>query len=146
MSLSNGFDHSALSPREVEARDSKFHPENTPANAKPVKLAKGPDGAGFNDKGPFKDLDKEWRAKMDSGKDEELRAEASQVSLNEVANQTLKDADQDLASAKATATAAGKQYADNTKANRMKVKYIRQLLEARGKEPAARDLDLVSKT
>jgi hypothetical protein len=146
MSLANGFDHSPHTPKEYEAHDRKFHPENAPANAKPVKLAKGPNGAGLNDKGPFKDLDKEWRAKMDGGKDEELRGEASQVSLNEVANQTNKASDMDLAAAKADAVEAGKQYADATKANKMKVRYIRGLLEARGKEPSAHDLGLVSKS
>jgi hypothetical protein len=131
--------------------DPGFHPENTPANAdkfgvKTKKLEKGPNGPGLNDKGPFKNLDKTWREKFEAAKDEELRAEASKIGLNEVANQTLKAADLDLAAKRAAASDAAQQYTDATKANKLKVQYIRHLLESRGKEPAAKDLGIQSKT
>lgn len=134
-----GFDHSPKG----------FHPENEPLNKDKFaakKLEKGPNGPGMNDKGPWSKLDKTWKENLEAAKDDELRAKASQIALNEVANQTNKAADLDLAAAKAKATAAAEQYTTNTKANKLKVQYIRHLLEARGKEPAARDMGLVSKT
>ncbi len=102
-----------------------FHTEN-----KPVVLRR----AGRPRKTPFADLPEDWKEKFSSGKDEDIRSESSSVALAEVANQASKKLDEDLAEKLAAAKAAGEQYSEASKLNKLKLTYLRQLLEARGKE------------
>ena len=99
---------------------------------------------GFGKKDPFADLPGEWKERINAGEDAVLRAEASQVSFNEIANQTVKKGDPHLKEMVAAAKEAGRQYADATKANKLKLAYLRNLLEARGKEPNAFSMGLQS--
>jgi hypothetical protein len=95
-------------------------------------------------KDPWSGLPKEWKERIDAGQDEELRSESSKVAFNEIANQTIKKADPHLKEAVSAAREAGRQYVDATKANKLKLAYLRNLLEARGKEPNAFSMGLES--
>ena len=82
----------------------------------------------------FADLPKDWRAKYEDAKDDEIRAEAGKVAFNEVANQACKAGDQHLAEMAEAHKEAGAQYAEATKSNKEKLSFLRHILEGRGKE------------
>jgi hypothetical protein len=91
-------------------------------------------GRGRPRKDPYADLPKEWCAQMEGALDEEIRAVASKVALDEVLNKRLKSEDLHLKEKQLEAKEAGEQYADATKVNTLKLVYLRLLLELRGKE------------
>ncbi len=92
-----------------------------------------PRGRGRSKKGPFDDLDSVFKEAVESATDDDIRKKISEVALNEAQNQENKKLDQDLAEKKAAAKSAGLQYAEGTKANRLRIGYARSILEARGK-------------
>jgi len=84
-------------------------------------------------KEPFADLSEEFKDKANSSTDEELKRIASETAFAQHENLVAQKDDQDLAEKKEQAKIAGEQYAQATKTNKLKIKYIYQLLEARGK-------------
>jgi hypothetical protein len=129
---------------DFERKAKGFHPENEPP--KPDRMKKGPNGPGLNDKGPWAKLPLEWRENMEAATDGDLRSESSKVAFAEIANQTVKAGDEDLAALKAQASEADEPYRAATKANKLKLSFLRSLLEARGQEPSAFDMGLQSRT
>lgn len=82
---------------------------------------------------PYADLPEEFKDAIESGTDDEIRRRVAEVAFAEQENLRLKADDQDLAERKAAAKAAGEQYSDATKMNRLKIKYAHSVLEGRGK-------------
>lgn len=82
----------------------------------------------------LEELAPEWKQALEDASDEEVKVKVSVVALNEQDNQNLKDADEDLASAKEAVKVASEQYVSATKVNKAKIKYAKYLLESRGKQ------------
>lgn len=84
-------------------------------------------------KDPFEDLPEEFKSAVDDGDEAKLRDLASQTALAQTELMEAKKNDQDLAEKKAIAKEAGVVYRDGTKLNRLKLEYIHEALESRGK-------------
>ena len=84
-------------------------------------------------KTPFSDLPDEFKDKIAQGDEALVRAEASAVAMAESENLATKALDMDLVACRATYTAAGAQYAEATKMNKLKLKFIHQTLQGRGR-------------
>ncbi len=79
-------------------------------------------------------LDEGYRASVEQGTEEQIRALISKTAIAEYENQLAKKNDQDLADAKARAKYAGEGYSDNTKIHKARIAYAYYILESRGKE------------
>lgn len=86
-----------------------------------------------NKKNPFEDLSDDWRDKVATMDSELIRLEMAQVTMNEQDNQSAMEDDDDLQNAKEQAKIAGEGYKEATKANKLKLKFLRQVLEDKGK-------------
>jgi hypothetical protein len=84
-------------------------------------------------KEPFEDLDKDFKALIESATEEDIRKKISEVALNEFQNQENKKADGQLAEAGAAYKEAGAQYKEATKHNKLRIGYARFMLDSRGK-------------
>ncbi len=86
-------------------------------------------------KGKFDDLNKEFKDKVDgaSGDMEVVKRLLLETAINEEMNQVAKEKDLDLAEKKEQASAAGYDYAQATKQNKLRIKYAAEILEANGK-------------
>ncbi len=87
----------------------------------------------FAKKGPFDDLDSDFKTSIEGMKDDEIKAKIFEVACNEVDNLKAKKDDQDLKDKKESAKMAGETYTESTKFNRMRIGYAKFILEARGK-------------
>jgi hypothetical protein len=84
-------------------------------------------------KDKYDDLSDEFKAKVEAASDEQLIEILGEVSKNEELNRRCKEDDTDLANLKETYDAANGPYKDSTKANRLKTRFVYDLLRARGK-------------
>jgi hypothetical protein len=84
-------------------------------------------------KNPFEDLDPEFKETVEAMSDEDIKKKISEVAINEHENRSAMKADMDLAEKKEIAKLAGEQYAEATKANRLRISYAYAVLESRGK-------------
>lgn len=84
-------------------------------------------------KDPYENLTDEFKGKVEGASDEVLLDILGEVAKNEELNRRMKEQDEDLAEKKASADFAGEQYKDATKANKLKTRYIYDILRARGK-------------
>jgi len=85
-------------------------------------------------KDPFADLDSDWKDAVAQGTVEEINARIAEVAKAEALNQEAKSEDVDLASLKEQVKEAGAQYAEATKANKLKVRFCMRVLGDRGQE------------
>ena len=83
-------------------------------------------------KDPFSKLDPEFRDALAGASSEELKAKLSDVAKDEEANKSSKKADPDLKRLKEQVKVAGEGYSELTKRNRLKIKFIIQLLADKG--------------
>lgn len=86
-----------------------------------------------NKKGPFDDLDSDFKTTVENMSDDEIKAKIFEVACNEVDNLKAKKDDQDLKDAKERAKMAGEVYVEATKFNKMRIGYAKYILESRGK-------------
>ncbi len=84
-------------------------------------------------KDPYADLPEEFRDKVESATDEQVMEMLGDVAKAEEYNRRLRDDDQDLQEKKAAYDMASEGYKEATKANRLKTRYLYDLLRARGK-------------
>lgn len=89
-----------------------------------MKTAKAPD---------FSKLPPEFVTEVEAMSEVDLRAKASVIALNEVENQQAKKNDEDLKEKKEQAKLAGEAYLEATKANKLKLAFIHQMLADKGK-------------
>jgi hypothetical protein len=85
------------------------------------------------DKDPFADLPAEFKDKLASMNEVDIRKEVSKVALDEEENVRLKEEDLDLKALKEQVKEASKVYRESSKENRLKIKFARRVLEDQGK-------------
>lgn len=85
-------------------------------------------------KDPYADLPGEWKDAVAGSTAEEINARIAEVAKAEALNQEAKSQDMDLASLKEQVKEAGAQYAEATKANKLKVRFCMRVLGDRGQE------------
>ena len=83
-------------------------------------------------KDPFADLPEEFRDAIDRADRDGIRKLIAQVALDQVELMDAQTKDMDYQSAKETAREAGAIYRDGTKANKLKIKYAKLVLEGKG--------------
>lgn len=84
-------------------------------------------------KDKYDDLSDEFKAKVEAATDEGLIEILGEVSKNEELNRRCKEDDQDLAEKKLVYDEANAGYKEATKANKLKTRFVYDLLRARGK-------------
>jgi hypothetical protein len=84
-------------------------------------------------KDPYSDLPEEFKDKVEAATDEQILDMLGDVAKAEEYNRRCRDDDEDLAEKEAQKKLAEEQYKDATKANRLKTRYLYDLLRARGK-------------
>ena len=83
-------------------------------------------------KDKFDDLDAEFKDSVASMAVDEIRMKIAQVALNEEENLKAKEDDEDLLAKKEAAKFAGEQYAEASKMNRLRIRFMRRILGDRG--------------
>jgi|SRR5882757_11533482 len=84
-------------------------------------------------KDPFAEISSEWKDAVMQSNEEEVRKRISEVALNDEALSKAKESDSDLKMKQAEAKVANAVYRDGFKANRLKIKFAKQVLEGQGK-------------
>lgn len=84
-------------------------------------------------KNPFKNLNPDFVADVESKNEAELRHKLSEMALDHQALLEAKELDMDLRTARETAAEAGRMYSEAQKEHTTRVKYIKSVLESRGK-------------
>jgi predicted ATP-grasp superfamily ATP-dependent carboligase len=82
---------------------------------------------------PFEDLPEDWRIEVEQSKTEEINTKIVELSVAEVENQQAKAIDPDLKEKKDAVKFASEGYREATKGYKLRMKYILQVLEGRGK-------------
>jgi hypothetical protein len=83
-------------------------------------------------KDPFADVPEDFRNGIDAMDRDDIRRAIAQVALDQAELMEAKDQDTDLQTLQEQAREAGAIYRDGTKANRLKIKYAKQVLEGKG--------------
>lgn len=84
-------------------------------------------------KDPYSELPNEFKEKVEGASDEGLMEILGEVAKNEELNRRLKADDQDLQEKKSQYDFAGEGYKEATKANRLKTRYVYDILRSRGR-------------
>ena len=84
-------------------------------------------------KDPFETLPDEFKSKVDGASDEQILEILGDVAKAEEYNRRCKEDDQDLQEKKAAHDIAGEGYKEASKANKLKTRYLYDVLRARGK-------------
>lgn len=85
-------------------------------------------------KDPFEDLDDDFKSTAENMDETALRGKVSEIALNQEALMEAKGADVDLAQKREQASIAGAVYREGTKMNKLRTKYLRLMLDAKGKD------------
>jgi hypothetical protein len=93
----------------------------------------GRKGRGRAPKDPYEGLSPEWRAAVDGGTDEEIKAKLAEAALEFRQIEEDKASDGDYVAAKQRLSSAGAQYRERSKAVKLKCKFAKKVLESRGK-------------
>lgn len=88
---------------------------------------------GGTKKDPFEALPEEFKDSVLQGSEDSIREKLADVALAQQELLEAQENDTDYQSAKETAQAAGEVYRDGKKSNSLKIKYMRQVLQSRGK-------------
>lgn len=96
-------------------------------------------------KDPFADLDQEFKDAIDSGTYEEVCTKLAQVVVEHAELMEKKELDLDLKEKQEAAKAANEQYAESTKMNKLRIKYAKQSMEARGQRVPASNASLAER-
>ena len=82
----------------------------------------------------FADLDDDFKDAILQGSEVEVRQAASKVALDQEELMAAKEEDQDLKEKMSAASTASAVYREGKKANKLRIKYIRSVLQSRGLE------------
>jgi predicted ATP-grasp superfamily ATP-dependent carboligase len=82
---------------------------------------------------PFDDLPEDWRIEIDQSSVEAINGKIVELTMAETENQEAKKLDGDLQEKKAAVKYASEGYREATKGYRLRMRYILQVLEGRGK-------------
>lgn len=82
---------------------------------------------------PFEDLPEEWCAEIDQSSVEAINTKIVELTIAETENQEAKKQDGDLAEKKEAVKFASEGYREATKGYKLRMRYILQVLEGRGK-------------
>ena len=85
-------------------------------------------------KDPFKKLDKDFKEETEKLDEAQLRSKIAKITLDQEALMEAKESDQDLAEKKEAHSTAGAVYREGTKMNKLRVKWLRHMLDAKGKD------------
>jgi hypothetical protein len=80
----------------------------------------------------FAELDSDWRAKVEASNAAEVKTLLVEVQQIEEANQDAKEADEELASAKAEYDTLGAGYKECTKDSKLRIRYALRKLKSLG--------------
>lgn len=80
----------------------------------------------------LKDVDMEFVYEVQDMGREEIKLRAAQVAFNESENRRAEKADEDLAAKKEAVKDASLQYRTSTKANTLRISYLKELLDSKG--------------
>ncbi len=83
-------------------------------------------------KDPFADLTPEFRDAVTDSTREEIENRIAEVALADVELRTMKEDDQDLAEKAEAHKEAGAVYRDGFKSNKLKIKFMKQVLDDKG--------------
>ncbi len=83
-------------------------------------------------KDEFADLDSDFKDAVAGESPEDIRKRIAQVALNELENQRLKKEDTDLETKKEEFKEAGAVYREASKANKLRLKFMRRVLKDKG--------------
>lgn len=83
-------------------------------------------------KEPFADLSEDFRNTIDAQDRDDIKRSICQVTLDQLDLMDAQTEDEDYQRLKAEFHEAGAVYRETTKANRLKIKYAKQALEAKG--------------
>lgn len=89
---------------------------------------------GRKPKDPFSEVPSEFREAMMSAKDEEINGKVAEIAKNDAALEEAKLKDEDYIAKKREASVAGAVYREGKAANKQKIKFLRAILEGRGKD------------
>lgn len=81
----------------------------------------------------FEGLDEDWRTEIDQSSVEDINTKIVELTMAETANQEAKKLDGDLREKKEAVKFASEGYRESTKGYKLRMKYILQVLEGRGK-------------
>ena len=93
------------------------------------------------EKNPFADLPVEFVDEMSMASESSIRERIAKVSLDDVALREAQAEDQDLAEKKEQAKLASEPYRLGFKANRLKIEFMKQVLQDKGKAVGSSGLD-----
>jgi predicted ATP-grasp superfamily ATP-dependent carboligase len=82
---------------------------------------------------PFADLPEDWRTEIDQSSIDAINAKIVALTVAEVENQQAKSLDPDLREKKEAVKFASEGYREATKGYKLRMRYILQVLEGRGK-------------
>lgn len=89
-------------------------------------------GRGRPAKDPFEALDDEFKDAVAGMDEAQIRDRIAKVALDELANLSAKDDDQDLATKQEEAKVAGEGYKEATKMNRLRIRFAKRVLQDKG--------------
>lgn len=93
----------------------------------------GKRGRGRPKKAEFADLDAEFQDSVNNLSEQEIRDLVAKTAMQEAENIKNMKEDQHLAECKIQVKDASKNYHDNTKANGLKIRFLKRALEDKGK-------------
>lgn len=83
-------------------------------------------------KDPFADLAEDFRDQIDAADRDGIRSLIAQVALDQAELMEAQSKDEDYQNIKEQAREAGAVYREGTKSNKLKIKYAKMVLEAKG--------------
>jgi hypothetical protein len=99
-------------------------------------------GRGFGKKkDPFEDLDEDFKDAVAGMDEKAIRDRLAKVTLDQAALMDAKEKDIDLKEKKEAAKEAGAVYREGTKMNKLRVKYARSILDAKGNDTGSADAE-----
>ncbi len=100
----------------------------------------------FKKKDKFLVLNEDFRDGVNGMTEAEIRDSIARIALDQAALMEAKDLDQDLADKKELAKEAGAVYREGTKANKLKVEFLRRKLGELGKPNGESGIEFVEET
>ncbi len=94
-----------------------------------------------SDKDPYENLDEDFKDAVASMKEEDIRKKIAEVALNQAAMDQAMENDLDLQEKKEQLKVCTEPYSEARKANKLKIKYCRQILENQGKDTGTAEVE-----
>lgn len=88
---------------------------------------------GRQKKDEFADLPEEFKDAVANASEEEINTKLATIALSQQELIEAKQSDEDFQQAKAALAVAGEVYREGAKANKLKIRFIKKVLESRGR-------------